>query len=119
MTFEFFGNGNHKITVEKALELYHSSKAFIIDVRSPEEVSHIRFDFSVNIPVSEFPDRMTEIPKDKKIIIFCSSIARAAIVYMYLRVKGYNDVKILGAHLSEIANCIKPGYVLKTLSNHS
>ena len=116
---EFFGSGRHKISVEKALELLRDNKAFIVDVRTKEEVSHVRFDFALNIPVSDMPDRLVEIPEDKKVIVFCSSVVRAAIVYTYLRLKGYADVRILTAGLSEIAGCLKPGYVLKTMRKGS
>ena len=111
---EFFGSGRHKISVEKALESFRDNKAFIVDVRTKEEASHVRFDFALNIPVSDIPDRLAEIPEDKTVIVFCSSVVRAAIVYTYLRLKEYSDVKILTAGLSEIAGCLKPGYVLKT-----
>ncbi|RKY40229.1 MAG: rhodanese-like domain-containing protein [Candidatus Makaraimicrobium thalassicum] len=111
---EFFGSGRHKISVEKALELHRDNKAVIVDVRTKEEVSHVRFDFALNIPVSHIPDRLAEILEDKTVIVFCSSVVRAAIVYTYLRLKGYSDVKILTVGLSEIAGCLKPGYVLKT-----
>jgi len=111
---EFFGSGKHKISVEKALELHRDNKAVIVDVRTKAEVGHIRFDFALNIPVSDIPDRLAELPEDKTVIVFCSSVVRAAIVYTYLRLKEYSDVKILTAGLSEIAGCLKPGYVLKT-----
>ena len=116
---EFFGSGKHKVSVEIALESFRNNKAVIVDVRSKEEVSHIRFDFAINVPVSDIPDRLAEIPKDKAVIVFCSSAVRSVIVYVYLRMQGYVDVKILTAHLSEIASCLKPGYVLKTVSKSS
>jgi len=112
---EFFGSGRHKISVEKALGSLRDNKAVIVDVRTKEEVSHVRFDFALNIPVSDIPDRLAEIPAGKTVIVFCSSVVRAAIVYTYLRLKGHADVKILTAGLSEIAGYLKPGYVLKTV----
>ena len=114
---EFFGSGRHKISVEKALELLRDNKAFIVDVRTKEEVSHVRFDFALNIPVSDIPNRLAEIPEDKMVIVFCSSVVRATIVYTYLRLKGYVYVKILTAGLSEIVSCLKPDYVLKIAGN--
>jgi len=116
---KFFGSGRHKISVEKALESFRDNKAFIIDVRTKEEVSYVRFDFAFNIPISDMPDKLAEIPEDKTVIVFCSSVVRAAIVYTYLRLKGYADVKILTSGLSEIADCLKPSYVLKTMGNSS
>lgn len=60
---EFFGSGKHKISVEKALELHRDNKAVIVDVRTKEEVSHVRFDFAANIPVSDISVRLAEIPE--------------------------------------------------------
>ena len=115
LDLEFFGNGRHKVPVAKALELSRQGKAVMVDVRTPEEVRNVRFDFALNIPVTEMPERAAEIPKQMTVIVFCSSIVRAAIVYAYLRTKGHEDVKILTAGLSEIAGCMKPGYVLETM----
>ena len=111
---EFFGSGKHKVSVEEALEQYRNDKAVIVDVRTKQEVSHVRFDFALNIPVSDIPDKFAEIPEDKAVIVFCSSVVRAAVVYTYLRLMGYTRVSFLTAGLSEIAGCLKPGYVLKT-----
>ena len=110
---EFFGSGKHKISVEAALESFRNKSAVIVDVRAKEEVSYLKFEFAVNIADSEIPDRLDEISRNKTVIVFCSSVVRAAIVYVYLRIKGYDNVKILTADLSEIANCFKPGYILK------
>jgi len=110
---EFFGKGRHKISVDKALELQRREEAVIVDVRTKEEVEHVRFDFALHIPVQEIPQRKKEIPQDKTVIVFCSSIVRAAIVYTYLRVHDHEQVKILTAGLPEIVSYLKPGYVLK------
>ena len=114
---EFFGSGKHKISIERALELLRDNEAFIVDVRAKEEISYVRFDFALNIPVSDIPNRLAEIPEDKTVIVFCSSVVRATIVYTYLRLKGYAYVKILTAGLSEIVSCLKPDYVLKIAGN--
>jgi len=114
---EFFGSGKHKISIERALELFRDNEAFIVDVRAKEEISYVRFDFALNIPVSDIPNRLAEIPEDKMVIVFCSSVVRATIVYTYLRLKGYVYVKILTAGLSEIVSCLKPDYVLKIAGN--
>ena len=113
---EYFGSGKHKVSVETALESFRNNKAIIVDVRSKDEVDHIRFGFAINIPVSDMPEKLAEIPENKAVIVFCSSVVRATIAYTYLKLKGYSDVKVLTAGLSEIADCLKPGYVLQTVS---
>ena len=109
----FFGSGKHKISIEKSLELNRENKAVLLDVRTTQEAEQVKFGFALNIPVSEIPDRINEIPTDKTIIIFCVSGVRAVMIYTYLKVIGDYDVKILTANISEIAGFFKPGYLLK------
>jgi len=110
---DFFGSGKHKMTIEKAMELKKEDKVFILDVRSEQENDYLKFEFATNIPTSEIPDRVQEIPKDKIVAIFCTSATRATIVYTYLKVAGYEDVKIITNNINDIAGLFKPGYVLK------
>ncbi len=110
----YFGNGNYKISFEKMMKLFKDDSAFIIDVRTRLENEYLQFDFAKNIPIDEIPDSIDKIPKDKTIVVFCSSSTRATIVYAYLLLLDY-DVKILVDKISEIADKFKPGYVLKNL----
>jgi|LGOV01.1.fsa_nt_gb rhodanese-related sulfurtransferase len=116
---DYFGNGKHKISFEKMMELKKENKVFILDVRTKEESDCIKVAIANNIPTNEIPDRMNEIPKDKTVVVFCASATRATIIYVYLQLHGYNDVKILLDSISEIAGFFKPGYVLKNHDNLS
>jgi rhodanese-related sulfurtransferase len=116
---DYFGSGKHKISFEKMMELKKENKVFILDVRTKEENECLKLEFVKNIPTNEIPDRINEIPKDKTVVVFCSSATRATIVYVYLQLLGHNDVKILTNSISEIAGFFKPGYVLKNLDNLS
>ena len=110
---EYYGKGKHKVGIEKALLLVKEEKAFILDVRTREEVEMVKFGFAVNIPLNEIPDRLHEIPRDKTIAIFCVSGTRSSTVALYLQGKGYTDVKIIPESHSQITESIKPGSVLK------
>ncbi|MDY0235113.1 MAG: rhodanese-like domain-containing protein [Gudongella sp.] len=116
---DYFGGGKHKISFEKMMELNKDNKVFILDVRTKEENECVKLEFAKNIPTSEIPDRISEIPTDKTIVVFCSSATRATIVSVYLQLSGYSDVKILLDSIGEIAGFFKPGYVLKNLDNLS
>ncbi len=59
--------------------------AFIIDAREPHEYEKSHLLNSVNIPLSEFRDRLDEIPKDQPVYIHCRSGQRS-----------YNMVRALG-----------------------
>jgi rhodanese-related sulfurtransferase len=114
---DFCGNGKHKISFEKAMELKKENKALFLDVRTKEEIECVDFQFAKSIPMNEIPDRMEEIPKDKTIAIFCSSSTRATIVYSYLQLAGYEGARILSNSLVDITGFLKPGYVLKNIEN--
>jgi len=111
---QYFGNGNHKISFEKMMKLFKEDNAFIIDVRTRLENEYLRFDFARNIPIDEISDSIDKIPKDKTIVVFCSSSTRATTAYAYLLLLDY-DVKILVDNISEIAGNFKSVYVLKNL----
>lgn len=113
---DYFGKGTHKISFEKMMSLYQDHKVFILDVRTKEEFDCVKILLAKNMPINEIPDRINEIPKDKTIVVFCSSATRATIVSVYLQLNGYKNVKILMDSIAEIAGYFKPGYVLK---NHS
>jgi len=115
MDLEFFANGEHKVAVEK---LFESKDAVFLDVRSKEEVESIAFPLKfqaecIHIPTDEIPNKLSEIPKDKPIGVFCSAGIRAAIVYAFLRVNGYDNVKIIVGGYEEITNMLKPGMIWK------
>ena len=118
MDFNFFGSGQHTIGMEKAARLIgKKDRAIFLDVRTPEEVNLLPFPFALHIPVNELPERLNELPKDKLIIIFCSSIVRAAIVYPYLLAKGFDEVKILHATTENLVSVLKPGPIYKRQQN--
>jgi len=109
----YFGSGKHKINFSEMIKAKKENSAFVLDVRTEEENKLVSFNFATNIPINQIPDRINEIPKNKTIVIFCSSATRATITSVYLQLNGYEDVKILLDSTSDIASCIKPGFVLK------
>jgi rhodanese-related sulfurtransferase len=57
-----------KISVDELKELI-SDKIIFLDVRSPEEIAEFgTLKSYVNIPMDQLEKRMSEIPKDKRII---------------------------------------------------
>ncbi len=119
MDLNFFGNGKHKIKPEKH---FSNENGILLDVRSKEEYETLALNLYhhipvIHIPIDEISDRTDEIPRDKTIGIFCSSGTRAAIVYTYLRLKGYDvdKVRILEGGYAALAEEFKPGKLLKKL----
>lgn len=72
-------------------------KPFILDVRSTEERSRGFLPGSVHIHISQLPDRLGELPKDKDrpILVYCGTGHVSAVAAAYLRALGYREVKSL------------------------
>jgi rhodanese-related sulfurtransferase len=62
----------------------------VIDVRNPDECDETGIiKGALNIPADQLSQRLGEIPKDKEIIVYCSTGARAEMAYNILKDKGY------------------------------
>ncbi|MDR2956255.1 MAG: FAD-dependent oxidoreductase [Prevotella sp.] len=74
------------------LDKLDKNKVFIIDARTKGEYEFGHIDGSVNIPVDELRSRLTEIPKDKKIITYCAVGLRGYTASRILMQQGFNNV---------------------------
>jgi rhodanese-related sulfurtransferase len=69
--------------------------ALLVDVRSPGEYSAGHLDGAVNLPVGEIANRLTELPRDRSVIVYCRSGVRSARAARTLRAAGFT-VRNLG-----------------------
>lgn len=67
-------------------------KDFLIDVRTVEEYQLGTIEGAINIPVDELRGKLSEIPKDKRIILFCAVGLRGYIAYRILIQNGFKNV---------------------------
>ncbi len=116
MDFTFFATGEYGMSMPEALPLIGNDHFFFLDVRAKEEVDFLSFSFAKHIPLDEIPDRLDEIPRDKFIIPFCATAFRAAMCYLYLLSKGYEEVKGLTSGTDAMAATLKPGALIKIMS---
>ena len=65
------------------------ASVFVLDVRTPGEWADGRIPGSVLIPMNQVPTRLSEIPKDRKVVVVCASGARSAAVARFLAQNGY------------------------------
>ncbi|MBN3039766.1 MAG: FAD-dependent oxidoreductase [Candidatus Omnitrophica bacterium] len=75
---------------------------FLLDVRTPEEVKKGNVPNSIHIPVDELRPRLKELPKAKKIFVFCQVGIRGHIACRMLIQSGYDCANISGGYLSFI-----------------
>jgi rhodanese-related sulfurtransferase len=96
------------ITVDEAKSLtQENTDLVILDVRTKEEfeVSHLHN--AILIPVSELANRLNELDKDKKILVYCNTGIRSAIASRILVNNGFNLIYNM---LGGIDDWIKAGY---------
>ena len=113
MDFDFLGNGNQSMSVEGMRKILNNDHFLFLDVRTDREKKYLAFPFAMHIPLHELPSRLDELPKDKCIVAFCSSIFRGAVAYTYLRANGFAEVKCLTATMEEMVGAFKPGPLIK------
>lgn len=68
--------------------------ALLVDVREKDEIESLSYDVPniINIPLSEFEDRYTEIPNDRDVIMVCRSGGRSLRAAGFLLNHGYTKV---------------------------
>lgn len=88
-----------EVKVSQVRELVERG-AFIVDVRERNEFEAGHLKNAINIPLSEFRERLDEIPKDRPVYIHCRSGQRSYNVVMALQHLGYaNVINVSGSYL--------------------
>jgi len=118
MDFEYFATGQHKIEPETFLK---TENAVLLDVRSKEEMDTVQFHLKhhvelLEIPAHDVPSQIEEIPKDKFIGVFCSSGIRCVMIFLYLKSKGFEQVRMLEGGYTKLLPALMPGKIYKHLN---
>lgn len=93
-------NGEYKqVPVTEIRELQENG-AFIIDAREAWEFEEGHIKGAVNIPFSEFRNRLDEIPKDEPVYVHCLSSQRSYNMVKALNMRGFdNAYNLMGSFL--------------------
>lgn len=75
-----------------------SANTIILDVRMPSEVQDGVLPNTKQIPLDDLEAKLSDIPKDKLVLVHCATGARAEMAYNVLKNAGYN-VKFVRAKL--------------------
>jgi len=68
----------------------------LLDVRTPDEFANEHIAGAVNISVQTLPDRLSEVPRDIPVVIYCHSGNRSAQAARILSDAGYTNLYDLG-----------------------
>ena len=74
------------------------SNAFVLDVRDAGEFTAGHVDGAHNIPLPELRGRMTEIPRDREVWVYCGVGQRSYYAARALRLNGFEARNLSGGH---------------------
>ncbi|HWC33750.1 MAG TPA: adenylyltransferase/sulfurtransferase MoeZ [Mycobacteriales bacterium] len=66
---------------------------YLVDIREPAEYEIVRIDGSVLIPPRELASRLSELPQDKPVVLYCKTGVRSAEGLALLKNAGFSDAK--------------------------
>jgi hydroxyacylglutathione hydrolase len=85
------------VTVTEARRRWEADReGWVLDVREPEELDEDgEIPGAVNIPIKQVMDRLEEIPRGRRITIFCGSGQRSMIVASLLGPRGWGPLSVV------------------------
>lgn len=89
-----------EISVQEAYAMRQDG-AFILDVRQPEEWEEYHIPGSTLIPLGELESRLSEVPKDKEIVVVCRSGNRSQQGRDILASAGFTQVTSMAGGLKD------------------
>lgn len=84
--------GRVRIMQWRDIEKLDRSNTVLIDVRTKGEFEFAHIEGALNIAVDEIRNRLSEIPQDKKIVLYCAVGLRGYLAYRILSQLGYKNV---------------------------
>ncbi len=72
------------------------SSYFILDVRNPSEYDPDHVEGAYNIPLHDLRERLEELPRDKKILVYCRVGQRGYYAVRVLRINGFDAYNLSG-----------------------
>jgi rhodanese-related sulfurtransferase len=64
----------------------------LVDIRTPAEVAQGAIPDSMKLPMHLIPIRISELPKDREVVLYCRSGARSYQACAYMMQQGYDRV---------------------------
>lgn len=98
-TTPVMGNLPLEYSVDEAAKL-DQEEWFFLDVREPSEWEEAHIPYSTLIPLGELTARLSEIPKNKNIIVVCRSGNRSAVGRDLLLNSGFTNVTSMAGGVS-------------------
>lgn len=83
-------------------------EAVLLDVREPDEREVAHIEPSLHIPMNDVPARIGEIPKGKRVIVYCHHGGRSLMVASYLEGQGFEQLGNLDGGIDAWSRQVDP-----------
>lgn len=91
--------GDHpQIDVEGILKMPVEQRPMLLDVRTPQEFSQGQLPGAINISVDDLRERLSELPRDRPIAVYCQVGQRGYIATRILMQRGFDVVNVGGGY---------------------
>ncbi|WP_066498530.1 DsrE/DsrF/DrsH-like family protein [Abyssisolibacter fermentans] len=97
-TAENILNGDMNVILWNEIDKADKEKSIILDVRDAIELELGFIEGAINIPVNSLRDRISELDKDKEILIYCAVGIRGYIASRILSQQGYKVKNLIGGY---------------------
>ncbi len=92
------------VSIEQAKEMIDSGGVFILDVRTQEEYDSGHIRNATLIPLDVLDKRLNELPRDKKILVYCKSGSRSAQASQILVNNGFKEIYNMKGGITDWTN---------------
>lgn len=92
------------ITVQQGKEMIDSGGVFILDVRTKEEYDAGHINGSMLIPLEVLDKRLNDIPRDRKLLVYCRTGHRSAQASEILVNNGFKEIYNMQGGITAWAN---------------
>lgn len=82
------GNRMSQATIKEKI----AAGATVLDVRTPEEFRTGAYPGAINIPLQQLQGRLSELSKDKPVVVYCAAGGRSAAAASAMVQAGFTDV---------------------------
>lgn len=90
-----------QVSADELMTRVKSGQALVLDVRNESELPNGSIEDSVNIPLGELEDRISEVPREKPLVVHCAGGLRSPMAISILRKHGFEQVEnLIGGYSS-------------------
>lgn len=101
-------NGAMPVIYWRELRDADRQSIMLVDVRTPQEYALGAIQGAINIPMDDLRDHLSELSKDKTIVVYCAVGLRGYLAQRILLGRGFTDVKNLSGGYKLYASATQP-----------